>query len=58
MNLISTYIFITNNGLYYYIVILFGLKNDGAMYQCFMNSKVFDARIGKQIEVYNNDMNA
>ena len=47
--------FITEEGLYCYKVILFGLKNVGAKYQQLVN-KVFAYKIGQTMEVYVNDM--
>ncbi|XP_016173781.1 uncharacterized protein LOC107616323 [Arachis ipaensis] len=47
--------FITENGNYYYNVMPFGLKNAGATYQRLMN-KIFQQQIGRNIEVYVDDM--
>ncbi|KAM0960189.1 hypothetical protein ACFX2C_025259 [Malus domestica] len=47
--------FTTDKGLYYYKVMLFGLKNAGMTYQRLVNS-MFDEQIGKSIEVYVDDM--
>ena len=47
--------FITNQGLFCYRVIPFGLKNAGATYQRLVN-KVFKPLIGKTMEVYMDDM--
>src|SRR3954471_18519447 len=47
--------FITEFGTYYYRVMPFGLKNAGATYQRLMN-KLFKHQIGKNIEVYVDDM--
>ena len=47
--------FITDQGLYYYIVLPFGLKNAGATYQRLV-SKIFKYLIGKTMEVYVDDM--
>ena len=47
--------FITKRGLYYYNVVLFGLKNAEAMYQILVN-KMFKEMIGKMMEVYIDDM--
>lgn len=47
--------FITEHANYYYEVMLFGLKNARATYQCLME-KIFHRQIGKCMEVYVNDM--
>ncbi|XP_015942775.1 uncharacterized protein LOC107468047 [Arachis duranensis] len=47
--------FITEYGNYCYNVMPFGLKNAGATYQRLMN-KVFDQQIGRNLEVYVDDM--
>ena len=47
--------FITSQGLYYYKVMPFGLKNVGATYQRLVN-KMFSKQIGRNIEVYVDDM--
>ncbi|XP_015945427.1 uncharacterized protein LOC107470543 [Arachis duranensis] len=47
--------FITEYGNYCYNVMPFGLKNAGATYQRLMN-KVFENQIGRNIEVYVDDM--
>ena len=47
--------FITDRGLYYYKVMLFGLKNVGAIYQHLANM-MFKVQIGKTMEVYVDDM--
>ena len=47
--------FVTNQGLYCYKVMPFGLKNAGAMYQRLVN-QMFKKQIGKNVEVYVNDM--
>lgn len=48
--------FITNQGIYCYKVMPFGLmKNIGATYQRLVN-KVFEAQIGRNMEVYVDDM--
>lgn len=44
--------FITDNGLYCYTVMSFGLKNIGTTYLKFINSKVLEGYISKQIEFY------
>ena len=47
--------FITSQGLYYYKVMPFGLKNTEATYQRLVN-KMFSKQIGKNMEVYVDDM--
>ena len=47
--------FITPTGNYHYKVMLFGLKNAGAIYQRMM-TKIFEPQFGKNIEVYIDDM--
>ena len=47
--------FITNQGLFCYRVMPFGLKNTGVTYQRLVN-KVFKPLIGRTIEVYVDDM--
>ena len=47
--------FITSQGLYCYKVMPFGLKNVGATYQRLVN-KMFSKQIGKNMEVYVDDM--
>ena len=47
--------FVTQNGLFCYRVMSFGLKNAGATYQHLMN-KMFTKQLGRIIEVYINDM--
>lgn len=47
--------FLTNQGLYYYKVMPFGLKNAGATYQRLVN-KMFKEQIGNTMEVYMDDM--
>ena len=47
--------FITLHGLFYYNVMLFGLKNIGAMYQRLV-TKMFRPLLRKTIEVYIDDM--
>ena len=48
-------IFLTNQGLYFYKVMSFGLKNAGVTYQRLVN-KIFKKHIGKTMEVYVDDM--
>ena len=47
--------FVTSQGLFYYKVMPFGLKNEGAMYQRLMN-KMFAQQIGRNVQVYVDDM--
>ncbi|KAL5548489.1 hypothetical protein UlMin_003720 [Ulmus minor] len=47
--------FLTDQGLYCYKVMPFGLKNTGATYQRLVN-KMFKQQIGKTMEVYVDDM--
>ena len=47
--------FITPHGLFFYNVMLFGLKNVGATYQRLV-TKMFRPLLGKTMEVYINDM--
>ena len=47
--------FMTDKANYYYNVMPFGLKNAGATYQRVMN-RVFEDQIGRNIEVYIDDM--
>ncbi|KAK0578135.1 hypothetical protein LWI29_005686 [Acer saccharum] len=47
--------FTTDQGLYYYTVMPFGLKNAGATYQRLVN-KMFARQIGRNMEVYVDDM--
>ncbi|XP_057543365.1 uncharacterized protein LOC130821594 [Amaranthus tricolor] len=47
--------FITNAGVYCYKVMPFGLKNAGATYHRMVN-KVFQSQIGRNLEVYVDDM--
>ena len=47
--------FVTNQGLFCYKVMPFGLKNAGAMYQRLMN-KMFTHQIGRNVQVYVDDM--
>ena len=47
--------FVTSQGLYYYRVMPFGLKNAGATYQRLVN-QMFKKQIGRNVEVYVDDM--
>ena len=47
--------FKTDFGVFYYLVMAFGLKNAGATYQRLVN-KIFKHLIGKTMEVYVDDM--
>ena len=47
--------FVTNQGLFCYKVMSFGLKNAGATYQRLMN-KMFAHQIGRNVQVYVDDM--
>ena len=47
--------FITDLGVYCYLVMVFGLKNAGEIYQRLVN-KIFAHLIGKTMEVYVDDM--
>ncbi|XP_075499245.1 uncharacterized protein LOC142537629 [Primulina tabacum] len=47
--------FITSEGTFCYVVMPFGLKNAGAMYQRLMD-KVFSEQVGRNVEVYVNDI--
>ena len=47
--------FITSQGLYYYRVMSFGLKNVGATYQRLVN-QMFSKQIGRNVEIYVDDM--
>ena len=47
--------FVTNQGLFYYKVMSFGLKNAGATYQRLMN-KMFTHQIGRNVQFYVDDM--
>ena len=47
--------FITSQGLYFYKVMPFGLKNARATYQRLVN-KMFNKQIGRNMEVYVDDM--
>ena len=48
-------VFITSQGLYYYKVMPFGLKNVRATYQKLVN-KTFSKQIGRNMEVYVDNM--
>ena len=47
--------FVTSQGLFYYRVMPFGLKNVGATYQRLMN-RIFVPQIGRNVQVYVDDM--
>ena len=47
--------FVTPTGNYHYKIMPFGLKNAGSMYQRMM-TKMFEPQLGKNIEVYIDDM--
>ena len=47
--------FVTNQGLFSYKVMSFGLKNVGVTYQRLMN-KMFTHQIGRNVQVYIDDM--
>ena len=47
--------FVTNQGLFYYKVMSFGLKNIGATYQRLKNM-MFTNQIGRNVQVYVDDM--
>ena len=47
--------FVTSVGNYHYRVMPFGLKNAGSTYQRMM-TKMFEPQLGKNVEVYINDM--
>ena len=47
--------FVTSVGNYHYKVMPFGLKNAGSTYQRMM-TKMFESRLGKNVEVYIDDM--
>ena len=47
--------FVTSQGLFYFKVMPFGLKNAGATYQRLMN-KMFAHQIGRNVQVYVDDM--
>ena len=48
-------LFVTNQGLFCYKVMLFGLKNAGATYERLMN-KMFAHQIGRNVQIYVDDM--
>ena len=48
-------VFVTSTGNYHYKVMLFGLKNAGATYQRMM-TRMFEPQLGKNIEIYIDDM--
>ena len=48
-------IFVTPTGNYHYKVMPFGLKNAGSTYQRMM-TKMFEPQLGKNIEIYIDDM--
>ena len=48
-------VFVTPIGNYHYKVMLFGLKNAGSTYQRMM-TKMFEPQLGRNIEVYIDDM--
>ncbi|KAL0421433.1 UNVERIFIED_CONTAM: hypothetical protein Slati_3166200 [Sesamum latifolium] len=47
--------FITSDGTFCYVAMLFGLKNAGATYQRLMD-KIFRPQLGRNMEVYVDDM--
>ncbi|KAL0313329.1 UNVERIFIED_CONTAM: Retrovirus-related Pol polyprotein from transposon [Sesamum radiatum] len=47
--------FITSEGTFYYVAMLFGIKNTGATYQRLVD-KIFRHQLGKNMEVYVDDM--
>ncbi|GAA0175931.1 hypothetical protein LIER_29020 [Lithospermum erythrorhizon] len=47
--------FVTEYGIYYWKVMAFGLRNVGATYQWMVN-KVFSTQIGRNMEIYVDDM--
>ena len=47
--------FVTPTGNYHYKVMPFGLKNEGSTYQTMM-TRMFEPQLGKNIEVYIDDM--
>ena len=48
-------LFVTSQGLFYYKVMSFGLKNEGATYQRLMNN-MFAQQIRRNVQVYVDDM--
>ena len=48
-------LFVTSQGLFYYKVMPFVLKNAGVAYQRLMN-KMFAQQIGRNVQVYVDDM--
>ena len=48
-------LFVTSQGLFYYKVMSFELKNVGATYQRLMN-RMFTYQIGRNVQVYVDDM--
>ena len=48
-------VFVTPTGNYHYKVMSFGLKNAGSTYQKMM-TRMFESQLGKNIEVYLDDM--
>ena len=48
-------LFVTNQGLFCYKVMSFGLKNTGVTYQRLMN-KMFAHQIGRNVQIYVDDM--
>ena len=48
-------LFVTNQGLFCYKVMSFGLKNTGATYQRLMN-KMFAHQIGRNVQIYVDDI--
>ena len=48
-------LFVTSQGLFYYKVMSFGLKNAGVTYQRLMN-RMFTHQIGRNVQVYVDDM--
>ena len=48
-------VFVTSTGNYHYKVMLFSLKNAGATYQRMM-TRMFEPQLGKNIEIYIDDM--